>query len=151
MKDDDKNYFVIDIVVEKVVQQESSLQIYSKDYSPEQIQYMIENYETLTTDYKPIDPSSNPYKGLKEHFKFKDDKWRTKFSKKQVSVTELTIPQTPEEFSNIPKDSPYRSELEEDYNNFKNIDRKLWGEFLRMILHNSRKNPNFDEEEFKSL
>ena len=144
MKDDDKNYFVIDIVVEKVVQQESSLQIYSKDYSPEQIEYMIENFEGHT------DTKKNPYKQLKP-FKFKDDKWETKFSKKQVSVTELKTPQTPEEFSKIPKDSPYRSELEEDYNNFKNIDRKLWGEFLRMILHNSRKNPNFDEEEFKSL
>ena len=96
MKDNDKKYFSIDICVERVVPQWSSLQIYSKDYSEGQIKYIIENFETLTKignkPINPLVPKSNPYKGLKL-FKFESDVSKTEIRKKSVRVMELKYPQ----------------------------------------------------------
>ena len=140
MKDNDKKYFMINICVERVVPTNSNLRIYSKDYSEGQIKYIIENFETLTKiGNKPINsfiPKRNPYKGLKP-FKFESDVSETKIRKKSVRVKELKYPQ------NFP--------LEYEPDILELIDMTLWDEFLSDVLEDSRKNPNFDEEEFNNL
>ena len=142
--DNDKKYFSINICVERVVPQWSTLQIYSKDYSKEQIKYIIENFESITTTGY-INTRTNPYKSL-QPFKFESDVSETKIRKKSVGVRELKPP-----IGYVSLKSYSREEWSDDELQFRKIDRWKWDEYFSGLLEDSRKNPDFDEETFNSL
>ena len=145
--ENNKKYFSINICVEREVPQWSTLKVYSEDYSEDQIKYIIENFETMTKDYKPINsfvPKRNPYKGLK--LKFESDVSETKIRKKSVGVRELEPP-----IGYVSLKSYSREEWSDDKLQFRKIDRWKWDEYLSDILESQKNNPNFDEEEFNSL